>query len=955
VNHSEVPRNGRVLARLPEDFLHTETTSGRLLERDAELDAVGHALAQARRGAGAVVAIDGPAGVGKTALVEATRAAAADAGMLVLSARGAELEHEFVFGVVRQLFDHVARDTDPAVVFAGAARFAAPLLEIDLEGVTAAPPEDPFAARHALYWLTANLAAEQPVALIVDDGHWADGASLAFLAHMAHRAEEIGLALVLAVRSEESAPALDAVRRLAAARATHLGVRPLGTEAAAVVVRGFAPGADDATCRACHAATGGNPFLLRELARSLAGETITPERVAEQSPELVTREIAARLARLPDAARRLAGAAAVLGGGVPLRQAGVLAGLAESDLAEAADALVAAGVLRSVNPLEFQHPLLRAAVYAGLGPAVRSRDHSRAAHMLADEAAGPERVAAQLLRCPPAADRWVYDRLVAAARLAALRGATEEAARYLRRALDEPAPPEERSAILLELGTAEAHFDPEASIEHLRATLATDTDLDQRFHATMLLTALLGHTWRAPEAADALEEQLDAFASRPDLQAKAEAAFTNITRIDPTTRPRGLQVIERLRRRVDSGEERDPSVLGTISAEMGMAGDPVDRMAEIAAQAVAGMDATATGAEGWSWYNGVRSLVMAERYELALRSMDDVMDRARERGAVIDVGGVLTFRSELYLRIGDLTNAEMDSRTLRQIATGYGWALGEGSAVAYLGEVLIERGELEEAAGVLTEGHWAGPAAGLPPVYPTVWVLLARGRLRLAQGRPAEAVEELRECGRRALAIDHVSPAPSPWRSALACALADIGQLDEARALVAEELERARACGARRAIGIALRAGAHVEGGDVALLREAVEVLDPSGAELERAHAYADLGAALHRAGEPDPAREALRRAVDLAHRCGAQALEDRALADLRATGARPRRRVTTGAGSLTPSERRIAELAAAGQMNREIAETLFVTTPTVEFHLRNAYRKLEIASRTQLADALGA
>jgi DNA-binding CsgD family transcriptional regulator len=873
--------------------------------------------------------------------------------MLVLNARGAELERDFVFGVVRQLFDHVVRDNDPATLFTGAARFAAPLLEVDVEGVRAAPPEDPFAARHALYWLTANLAADQPAVVLVDDGHWADAASLAFVAHMAHRAEEIAVTLVIAMRSEASGPALDAVRRVAGARATHIGVRPLGAEAAAVVVRGFAPEADDATCRACHSATGGNPFLLRELARSLAGATITPGRFAEQSPELVTREIAARLARLPDPAGRLAGAAAVLGGGVPLRQAGVLAGIEEQDLAESADALVAAGVLRSVNPVEFQHPLLRAAVYAGLGPAVRSRDHSRAAHLLADEAAGPERVAAQLLRCRPAADRWAYDRLVSAARLAALRGATEEAARYLRRALDEPAPPEEQPAILLELGSAEAHFDPEASIEHLRATLAADADLDQRFRATMLLTALLGHTWRAPEAADALEEQLDAFASRPDLQAKAEAAFANITRIDPTTRPRGARVIERLRRRVDAGDERDAAVLGTIAAEMGMAGEPVDRMAEIAAQAVAGMDATATGAEGWSWYNAVRSLVVAERYELALQRMDDVLDRARERGAVIDVGGVLTFRSELYLRIGDLANAEMDSRTLRQIATGYGWALGEGSAVAYLGEVLIERGELEEAAGVLTEGHWAGPAAGLPPVYPIVWVLLARGRLRLAQGRPEDAAEELRECGRRALALDHTSPAAVPWRSELARALTDLGRLGEANELIAEELERARTCGARRAIGIALRGAAHVEGRDVALLREAVEVLDPSGAELERAHAYADLGIALRRSGDAEGARDPLRQAVDLAHRCGAQALEDRALAELRGTGARPRRRVTTGAGALTPSERRIAELAAAGQMNREIAETLFVTTPTVEFHLRNAYRKLEIAGRTELVGAL--
>ena len=146
-----------------------------------------------------------------------------------------------------------------------------------------------------------------------------------------------------------------------------------------------------------------------------------------------------------------------------------------------------------------------------------------------------------------------------------------------------------------------------------------------------------------------------------------------------------------------------------------------------------------------------------------------------------------------------------------------------------------------------------------------------------------------------------------------------------------------------------------MEGGseEIRLLREAATVLEESAAQLERARVCAALGVALHRVGRAEGAREPLRQAIDLAHRCGAQVLEDAALGELRATGARPRRRLASGAGALTPSERRIAELAAAGSQNREIAETLFVTTATVEYHLRNAYRKLGITSRTQLAEAL--
>jgi DNA-binding NarL/FixJ family response regulator len=140
---------------------------------------------------------------------------------------------------------------------------------------------------------------------------------------------------------------------------------------------------------------------------------------------------------------------------------------------------------------------------------------------------------------------------------------------------------------------------------------------------------------------------------------------------------------------------------------------------------------------------------------------------------------------------------------------------------------------------------------------------------------------------------------------------------------------------------------------EIAVLREAVSLLGASGYPIERARAHADLGVALRRTGRPVEAREPLRLAVDLAHRFGAVALEEHALAELRAAGARPRRRAASGPGALTRSERRIAELAAAGRLNREIAEALVVTLATVEYHLRNAYRKLGIASRKQLPQAL--
>src|SRR4051812_48020192 len=472
-----VVRNGRVLARRPEGYrgttmaLEAATTSDRLLERDRELDAIRTAVLHAAQDTGGFVVIDGPAGVGKTALIDAAHGIAMDADLLVLRARGAELERAFGFGIVRQLFDEVLRSGafDPATLFTGAARVAAPLLAVDVEGGAASlPTDDPYAARHALYWLLSNLAAQRPLAVLVDDAHWADSTSLGVLAHIANRLDGVRAALLVASRSEEALEPLDVLRRQAEAHGTLLHVQPLGAEAAAIVVRSFAPSADDALCRKAHVATGGNPFLLSELSRA----ALTGGPLPEQSPERVTREIAARLARLPEPARDLARAAAVLGNGVPLRQAAALAGLDEDAATAAADTLAAGGILRSVHPLEFLHPLIGAAAYAGLGPAARSRDHARAAHMLDAEGASPERVAAQLLRCQPAGDDWAFGRLVAAAAQASERSATDAVATFLQRALDEPAPAERRSEILLELGSALVHTDHLAAIRHAREALS---------------------------------------------------------------------------------------------------------------------------------------------------------------------------------------------------------------------------------------------------------------------------------------------------------------------------------------------------------------------------------------------------------------------------------------------------------------------------------------------------
>jgi DNA-binding CsgD family transcriptional regulator len=218
-------------------------------------------------------------------------------------------------------------------------------------------------------------------------------------------------------------------------------------------------------------------------------------------------------------------------------------------------------------------------------------------------------------------------------------------------------------------------------------------------------------------------------------------------------------------------------------------------------------------------------------------------------------------------------------------------------------------------------------------------------------------VADLLDAGRRMEELGRSNPAFMAWRSQAAIALLALGDRDRAAALAADELALTRRWGAPRALAVSLRAMGLAEGGAAGreLLEEAVAVTEDSPARLEHAKALVELGAALRRANRRVDARERLREGLDVALRHGAVPVVERAETELLATGARARRLLLRGAEALTASERRVAGLAAQGATNREIAQSLFVTTKTVEVHLTNAYRKLDISSRVQLPGALAA
>jgi DNA-binding CsgD family transcriptional regulator len=939
-----------------------------LLERSDELARIESALGEARSGTGTFLVVEGPAGIGKTSLLAAARTAAAENGMRVLRSRATELERDFPFGIVRQLFEPAlveASGSERAELLEGAAGIGAGLL--GLAG-TPAPARvagsdfDPsFAILHGLYWLCANLAVAGPLCVVVDDAHWADAPSLRFLAFLVTRLEELNVTLVVATRPSEARTDPEVLARLAESPAADvIRLAPLTHSGVAEVVSSRLQGpADRLFVDACGRATGGTPFLLHELVTALREEGIAPtadsardvERIGARS---IGRTLQLRLRRLPDNAGRLAEALAVLEQS-DLLHAARLADLDEAEAAEAAELLASAGILDTDLPLKFVHPIVRSGIYSELSDTERAQAHRRAAHALADLPDTRERVGQHLLASESTADPWAVERLVEAARAAQRHGARELEAVYLRRALAEPAPAEGQGELLLELGVAEASAGIDGWHEHLQEAVAAAPDVRAGARAARALARAANRAQRFGEAVEVLDRAASALGPQDtDLALRLEAAAVIVGLNEFDVSPSSAARRQALQDRALADETAPPDVLAAAAFVSVLANLPAGRSAELALRAEERLSAGADGERLTSadlFARTTLTLLWAERYGELMPLLDASITRARAAGdsGLLALG--LANRAWLELRRGDLRAAEADTRTALAATELPAPPMYRVLNLALLVETLVQRGELDRAEEELAPFD---PEAERRSLIAAV-VRFARGRLRAEQGRLAEALEDFLAVGDDLQRVQVSSPSYLPWRSEAALVQLALGDPVHAQALAHEELELARAFGSPRALGVAKHAAGVVDGGAEGerLLRDAVAALVDGEARLERARALTDLGAMLRRGNRRSEARELLREALDVAHRAGAERLAERAETELRATGARPRRVVLTGLDSLTASERRIAELASQDLTNREIAQLLFVTDRTVEGHLTSVFRKLRLDSRTELAGAL--
>src|SRR4051812_1272993 len=889
---------------------------------------------------GAVGVLEGGAGLGKSALIDAACATAAERGMTVLRANGSELERDFAYGVVRQLFEALlAEPPRRRSPLARQLRVAGGALGLAPEG-----GEPPHAVSHALGRILADHAAEAPLLLAVDDLEHCDAESLDFLRHLAQRQAQYPIVTLAALNpgNGRGEPPLNLLHIQQAAEVVRL--EPLDPDGVAELVA--AAGRPPALCTELARVTAGNPFLLSCVTpgfRPDAPELVPPE---------VTRDLALRLARLPDQAQQLARTAAVLGDGASAVSAARTAGVPPAVALDALDCLAKAGLVRRSGMVSFEAPLVRSALYEMIGHGERSRLHRRAAHALWSSGAPPLEAAEHLLRADGAGEPWATEVL----RGAAGGAAPAAAAAYLRRALAEDAAAGRRADLLAELAAAELSGGGSDAARHLAEAVDLLPPGEDRAEACDQLACVLWGLGRYAEAGRAFAEGLEELGGPLGrIGSRLSAGCVAATRVqggpgaNRLPRPDGAAL--------DSNGD-EPAMAAELALELLLAGGPRADVVGLAERALADDHLLRRQtAGGPSFQAALCALVWSDELDTAEQAATLAIEDAERRDIQPALGVMLLLRACARFRRGALPEAERDIAAARdRLPAPLPVPLPGPEALR--AEIRLEQGRpaaaRESAARAVDEAaRWIeSSAAGR---FEHALALAARGGVELSLAAPLAALSALLECGRWLHEAEVRNPAVAPWRSLAALAALRLGERERAAALVAEERDLAHEFGAPRALGLALVATARARPRDERpqQLRAAVAALERSPAVLDRAHALAELGSELRRSGQRRAAREALRTALDLSVRCGADTLTRRARQELVATGARPRRPRTSGAGSLTPRERQIADLAAEGESNRAIADQLIVSEKTIEWHLANAYRKLDIRGRGGLAGPL--
>jgi DNA-binding SARP family transcriptional activator/tetratricopeptide (TPR) repeat protein/DNA-binding CsgD family transcriptional regulator len=954
-----------------------------LIGREKDVETLAALAAAARAGHAGLALVHGPTGIGKTSLLDTWTGQERQRGMRIIRATCAESESALAFAVVRQLFEPViasAPEQTRAMLFDAQATLAKRALAVDMD-----PSGDDtalatsFAVLHSLYWLLVNLTTTGPLAIVIDDVQWSDPPSLRWLAYMGRRLEGLPVLLVISARTDNDKHLdSDLLTELASRRDCHLLHLGALTEANAfqLVTAVLGPETDAEFCAACLETSEGNPLVLLELLQTIAASGLPPlakntDQVREFGVETLTRGVLDRLAGQPEQTIRVATALAILGDGAPERITAELACLIEFDVTEQIRRLKRLGVLNDSSSIRFRHPLVRVAIANSVMTSVeRATAHATAARLLYDDGASSEMVASHLMLTEFIGDGWPVEVLMDAARTTRNRGATQVSLAYLKRALREPLTVSDRARVLSTLGADEVNHNPPAAVRHLREGLYFMTDPAERAKATGTLAAALLISHRGQEAVTVLEEAIS------EVRRTQQHESGQLREVWLTLEAQLIQIAYASVSTISVVRDR----IGALE-QLTLPGDTSGERALLAALALHGLAGHATAAQtgslaGRALRGGLRcngttnvlfslainSFIATDRLDEASGWYREIAEQAKRDGSPRLFALSRFGASSIASRRGAVAEALAQAQAALEVAPaelGPGWL----PVIALIVDAHIDLGNLEAAERVLRDYQITDAPDAL---WDRGAFLLARGRLRLATGDPTGALAAFLECGSHQDAAGIVNPTVTPWRSQAALAYAATGQYSAAVELAAEELALSRRWGTPRAIGVSLHCFSLVTGRDeaLALLHHAVTTLEQSPARLELARALFDLGITQRRSGhEAGEAGATLRRALDLAELCGAQALicQIRTALGVGAQQPAPKPlqagRSSTAATpddeTLTVDERQVTAMAVHGLTGPEIAEALFVSLGTVQSQLASACRKLELTDRRQLSDVL--